>query len=274
MPINNVKELPNLISQLIDEHEKYSKKTQELKNQIDAHNELLEKQKTLILSALSDYDINDEEMLAQKPEIRNLLRDYMVIRKKLKNIDTSFNKFRSDTDERLEKIRKDIKHIEDYVTNYGNVDLSDDLEIEVSSLAQSIDVFMRNRIKDSIESITTSIKRSLEGDRNAIPDVLEKTINEAIIEKLEEIIMPYEESAYKLTHNEISQEAFIESLKKRALVEQLRSKIIMDITHSINQRNINDSSIPTDLRKAIDNLIRDQVSYALLSQDKNKFDRS
>ena len=168
----------------------------------------------------------------------------------------------------LGSLKTDIDRMDDFVRHFDSEDFNVKLNPHIDKIKTSVSELVSNKVKNSTHELVGKIRKGLSGEKGVIPEELESLINELIISKLEELVEPYDNIAYKLTHGEINHEEYIESLKKKALIEQMRAKLIADITHAVNQRNLNQSSVPAELKMAIENLVRDQINLSTLLKDR------
>ena len=246
-----VKVVPHLIETLLSQYNESNSRLSELDEKIKVFSQREEDEKDVFLEALGQDSFSSERMSSISPEAKNIVRDYVAIKSKI-----------SDLDEKVVIIKKDIAKIVEYIDEYGLKTLEKpQVQTELSTLVETVDKSV-NKISENIRvDLYRQISSALSNnDTNTLPKDLLDLINNLVIERLEDILKPYEELSSKYVSGQLSHDQFTDLLKKNALLSLLREKVIEDIIKEYENNNLGSSVIPMRLKLATERMKNDAKS--------------
>ena len=246
-----VKVVPHLIETLLSQYNESNSRLSELDEKIKVFSQREEDEKDVFLEALGQDSFSSERMSSISPEAKNIVRDYVAIKSKI-----------SDLDEKVVIIKKDIAKIVEYIDEYGLKTLEKpQVQTELSTLVETVDKSV-NKISENIRvDLYRQISSALSNnDTNTLPKDLLDLINNLVIERLEDILKPYEELSSKYVSGQLFHDQFTDLLKKNALLSLLREKVIEDIIKEYENNNLGSSVIPMRLKLATERMKNDAKS--------------
>ena len=244
--------LPDLLNKLTEEYETLYSTQNELNAKVETLINSKSAQSDVFLEALGQDNYSQEKVGLLSPEARNIVKDYVALRGKINSIQ-----------EQLDNIKNQIDSAKEYVEDYGlKVKVRPELGDDFEKLLDTIDISM-NRMGENVRvSLYREISSALSsGDSDSLPKDLLELINTLVIDRLEDILKPYEEISAKYVAGGLSHSEFTNLLRKNALFSLLREKVIVDIIREYENNNLNSPIIPTKLKLATERMINDAKNW-------------
>lgn len=245
--------LPKLIEQLTSEYEKLMGTRDELQKQVEELTNSISTQKEVFLDALGSDAYNDEKMNILQPEAKNVVRDYINYRNRVNEIET-----------KVSSIKDEIKKAQEYIEDYGLKNKEKpNLAPEYNELMDSIDRSL-TRIAENVRvNLYRQISNALStGQSDSLPSDLLELINTLVIDRLESVVKPYEELSAKYVSGQITHEQFTNQLRRNALYNLLREKLIEDIIHALENNNLTSPVLPPRLKTSVERIVNDAKNFA------------
>jgi hypothetical protein len=251
--------VPKVIERLVSEYEYLYKRQAELEKKISFLSGQRDSQKEVFLEALNSDQYSEDKMSLMTPESRNIIRDYLSFRRRVNGLE-----------EKIEKVREEIKAAQEYVDDYGlKTKVRPSLSPEYDDLVESIDRSL-GRISENVRvNLFRQISSALSsGQSDTLPQDLLELIHKLVIERLESLLRPYEELSAKYVSGDLTHEEFTDLLRKNALLTLLREKVIEDIIREYENNNLASPIIPMRLRLATERMVADAKNFArIMSMD-------
>ena len=251
--------VPKVIEKLVKEYEDLYGQRKELQQKVTFLSSSKDVQKEVFLEALGHDSYSPDKIALLPAEARNIVRDYVSLRVKI-------NK----TEEKIEKLAVELKKIQEYIEDYGlKTQVKPDLDDDFSKLMETVEKSM-SRISENVRvNLYRQISSALStGNSDTLPRDLLELIHTLVIERLENILRPYEELSGKYVAGDLTHEEFTDKLKKNALLSLLREKVIEDIIREYENNNLSSPVIPMRLKLATDRMINDarNLSHVMQSE--------
>jgi|GEM_PF-2746345 len=245
--------VPSVIERLVSEYESLFKKYKDQEQKLMYFASVRDAQKDVFRDALSSDKYNIEKYGLLSVESRNIVSDYISMKVRMR-----------DTEERINRVLSDLQEVSNFVSNFpsGNkIDL--DISGEFDELVKNVEKSLA-KIDASVKNdLYTEISDALEnGHSDTLPQDLLDLIQQVVIDRLENVLKPYEELSSKYVSGELSHAEFTNSLRQNALFSHLREKVVADIIREYENNNITSPIVPTRLRLATERMISDAKNFA------------
>uniref|UniRef100_A0A7C5YWD7 Uncharacterized protein n=1 Tax=candidate division CPR3 bacterium TaxID=2268181 RepID=A0A7C5YWD7_UNCC3 len=249
LPTALAKIVPIIVAKLIAENQNLTKRIEELTKKLSFYKEKEDIEKSIYLRVVSNEEIEEEKLEKLPPEVKNMVKVLKETRNLLNSVREKNNKLISN----IEKITQYIRSIKMEKSLVEESDISEEL-IPLATAVDNIVNSANERVKKSLlESIEEGLKTGTY--TNLATDIVE-AINRLVIRRIEETVKPYEELSRQYVVGEITHDEFTEALKKNALLQHMREKVITDIITALEEGRIEGDEIPPKLRVILRNMLR------------------